>query len=233
MIRLDFIPGTICDERLWSRLTPLLGDQVACHYVPLHEARGRAQMQRIIADRSAPAANLVAFSLGAYLAIEHALAHPERVRSLVLIANSARGLSETEIQTRQRIVPMLERNAYTGMSRARLREVLHPSHLQDQSIVGIIQQMALDLGKEVLLAQFAASIERPNLMQRLGEITCPVLIVGAEADQLVDPAELREMHQRLPHSRLSMHADTGHMIPLEAPQALAFDLRDFFKLATP
>ena len=29
------------------------------------------------------------------------------------------------------------------------------------------QQMALDLGKEVLLAQFASSIDRPDLMDRL------------------------------------------------------------------
>src|SRR5438093_1493030 len=133
---------------MWSRLTPLLGAQVECRHVPLQEARDRAQMQRAIAEHSAPLANLVAFSLGAYLAIEHALAHPERVKSLVLIANSARGLSPNEIQTRQRIIPMLEKNAYIGMSRARLREVLHPSHLEDQSIVDIIQQMALDLGKQ-------------------------------------------------------------------------------------
>jgi pimeloyl-ACP methyl ester carboxylesterase len=231
--RLDFIPGTICDERLWSRLTPLLGDDVECRYVPLHQARDRAQMRQTIAEHSAPRANLVAFSLGAYLALEHVLAHPERVASLVLIASSARGLSDTEIQTRQRIVPMLQKNAYTGMSRARLREVLHPSHLEDQSIVGTIQQMALDLGKEVLLAQFAASIERPDLMERLAEISCPVLIVGADADNLVDPANLRDMQQRLQHSHLSMLAGTGHMIPLEAPQALAQDLHGFLNLATP
>ncbi|MFA9218736.1 MAG: alpha/beta fold hydrolase, partial [Sphingomonadaceae bacterium] len=105
MIRLDFIPGTICDQRLWSRLVPLLGDGVDCHYVPLDQASDRAGMHQLIADHSAPSTHLVAFSLGAYLAVEYALAHPQRVQSLVLIANSARGLSDTEIQTRLRIIP--------------------------------------------------------------------------------------------------------------------------------
>jgi len=227
MTRLDFIPGTLCDERMWSRLTPLLGDGFAFNYVPLHRAETRQQMHEVIAAHSAPAAHLVAFSLGAYLAIEYALLHPERVQSLVLIANSARGLSETEKQTRRRIIPMLKNSAYTGMTRMRLRELLHESHLADQSIIDTIQQMALDLGKDVLLAQFTASMERPDLMERLAEIKCPVLIVGAAGDQLVDPADLREMQRHLPDARLNIHDGTGHMIPLEAPQALAADILAF------
>ena len=228
MTRLDFIPGTLCDERTWSRLTPLLGDAFDFNYVPLHQARTRQQMQELIATHSAPAANLVAFSLGAYLAIEHAVAHPERVKSLVLIANSARGLKPEEVQARERIVAVLERNAYTGMSRQRLRELLHPSHLNDEAIVGPIQQMALDLGKEVLLTQFATTIDRPDLMERLAELKFPVLIVGAEEDNLVPPEDLRQMAARFPNASLRMLAgDTGHMIPLEAPQALAEHIREF------
>ncbi|WP_254441889.1 alpha/beta fold hydrolase [Duganella vulcania] len=212
---------------MWSRLTPLLGSGFAFNYVPLHQSQTRQQMHEVIAAHSAPAAHLVAFSLGAYLAIEYALLHPERVQSLVLIANSARGLSENEKQTRRRIIPMLKSSAYTGMTRMRLRELLHESHLGDQSIIDIIQQMALDLGKDVLLAQFTASMERPDLMERLAEIKCPVLIVGAAGDQLVDPADLREMQRHLPDARLNIHDGTGHMIPLEAPQALAADMLAF------
>ncbi|MQA18748.1 alpha/beta fold hydrolase [Rugamonas rivuli] len=227
MTQLDFIPGTLCDERMWSRLTPLLGDGFEFNHVPLHKAHTREQMQELIAAHSAPSAHLVAFSLGSYLAIEYALLHPERVQSLVLIANSARGLSETEKETRRRIIPILKNNAYTGMTRMRLRELLHETHLGDQSIIDTIQQMAVDLGKDVLLAQFTASMERPDLMERLAEIKCPVLIVGAEGDQLVDPADLREMARHLSDARLSIHDGTGHMIPLEVPQVLAADIKAF------
>lgn len=231
MTQLDFIPGTLCDERMWSRLTPLLGDGFEFNHVPLHKAHTRGQMQELIAAHSAPSAHLVAFSLGSYLAIEYALLHPQRVQSLVLIANSARGLSESEKETRRRIIPMLKNNAYTGMTRMRLRELLHEAHLGDQSIIDTIQQMAVDLGKDVLLAQFTASMERPDLMERLAEITCPVLIVGAEGDQLVDPADLREMARHLPDVRLHIHDGTGHMIPLEVPQVLAADILAFHAAA--
>ncbi len=224
--RLDCIPGTLCDERLWSRLAPALGDAFDLQHIPLHQAGTRPQMREMIASHSAQQAHLMGFSLGAYLALEHALAHPRRVKSLTLIANSAKGLLPAEVEARRRIVAMLERNAYAGITRQRLRELLHPSHLDDAAITGLIRQMGLDLGKDVLLAQFLTTIDRPDLMARLPELACPVLIVGAEDDKLVDPDDLRAMASRLPQATLHLLKDnTGHMIPLEAPDALADALR--------
>ncbi|MEG0885133.1 MAG: alpha/beta hydrolase [Janthinobacterium sp.] len=224
--RLDCIPGTLCDARLWSRLSPLLGDKADVRHIPLHLARTRAQMQALIASHSAPASHLLGFSLGAYLALEHALAHPQRVKSLTLIANSAQGLQPGEIATRQRVVAMLERNAYAGITRQRLRELLHPSHLDDMAITELIRHMGLDLGKDVLLAQFITTIDRPDLMARLPELDVPVLIVGAEDDKLVNPDDLRAMAERLPQATLHLlKGNTGHMIPLEAPGPLAGALR--------
>ncbi|OEZ85289.1 putative aminoacrylate hydrolase RutD [Janthinobacterium sp. HH104] len=231
-IRLDCIPGTLCDERLWSRLAPALGGAFDLRHVPLHEARTRTQMQALIASHSAQQAHLVGFSLGAYLALEYALAHPQRVQSLTLIANSAKGLLPAEIEARQRIVAMLERNAYAGITRQRLRELLHPAHLQDTGITGLIQQMGLDLGKDVLLAQFITTIDRPDLMARLPELDFPVLIVGAEDDKLVNPDDLRAMAARLPQATLHLlKENTGHMIPLEAPGPLAGAMRAHLEAA--
>jgi len=226
--RLDLVPGTLCDARMWSRLTPLLGAGFEFNYVPLYEAQDRPQMQQIMADHTAAPANIVAFSLGVYMALEFVLAHPERVKSLVLIAGSAQGLSEKEKELRLRTIPLLERTAYAGLSRMRLREILHPTHHEDQDAIDLIQQMALDLGKDVLITQFRASMDRPDVMDRLHEITCPVLLVGAREDKLVDPDILPEMHPRFPDARLRLYEGTGHMIPLEVPELLAADLKDFF-----
>lgn len=233
MQRLDLIPGTLCDARMWARLAPLM-EQFVLHHVPLHEARTRVQMQELISAESAPRSHLVGFSLGAYLALEHAVANPQRIASLVLIANSAKGLLPTEVLARQRIVAMLERNAYSGMTRQRLRELLHPYHVDDVSITSLIQQMAVDLGKEVLLAQFRATLEREDLMARLAMLDVPVLIIGAEGDQLVDAADLRAMAARLPNVQLMVldeHSEeaSGHMIPLEAPATLAAGLQAFYQ----
>lgn len=226
-MRLDLIPGTLCDERLWSRLLPLLPARFAPAFTPLFEARTRAQMQALIAAHTAPQADIVAFSMGAYLALEHALAHPERVRSLVLIAGSARGLGEEEQARRRRTMAVLEQHAYAGMTPGQLRGFVHPAHLGDPAITQVIHRMSLDLGKETMLAQFVASMERPDLMARLPELRCPVLVFGSEDDEKVDAADLRAMAAQVPQARLRMIRGSGHMIPLEAPRELAEALASF------
>lgn len=228
MTRLDLIPGTMCDQRLWGRLLPLLPADLEPSHVPLHKARTRAQMQALIAARTAPAAHIVAFSMGAYFALEHALAYPDRVASLVLIANSARGLRPEEKERRQRTMAVLEKHAFAGTTPSQLRSFVLPSHLQEPSIAGVIQQMSLDLGKETMLAQFAASMERADLMARLPELRCPLMIVGAEEDAMVRADDLRAMAQLAPGTRLEIVHGSGHMIPLEAPEQLAEALVGFY-----
>ena len=227
-LQLDLIPGTLCDERMWTSLERALGDGYLYNHLPLHRSRTRADMRELIATHSAPQSHLVGFSLGAYLALEHAVTYPERIASLTLIANSARGLPPDEIATRQRVIAMLERNSYAGITRQRLRELLHPSHLDDEAITGLIKQMALDLGKEVLIAQFAQTFDRPDLMERLHALPFPVLIVGSEGDQLVASGDLAAMAERLPRATLHLLQEpSGHMVPLEAPAELAHAMQDF------
>lgn len=228
-MRLDFVPGTLCDERMWARLLPLLGDRFACHHVPLPKAQTREQMLELIGAHSAPQANLVGFSLGAYLSVEYALAHPDRVRTLTIIGSAGKKLGEKEKATRERIIPQLEKNHYTGMTQMRLREIVAPEHLDDAAIVDVIQQMAVDLGKEVLLTQFRSTIARPDLMERVRELRCPVLILGSAQDKLVPADDVRELAANCPNAQLHLLAEgSGHMLPLEAPQFLATHMRTFY-----
>ncbi|MNT29178.1 hypothetical protein D3C72_1649080 [compost metagenome] len=49
----------------------------------------------------------------------------------------------------------------------------------------------------------------------------------ADADRLRGPDEAEELHQGIAGSALAQVADSGHMIPLEQPQALATVMMDW------
>jgi pimeloyl-ACP methyl ester carboxylesterase len=146
-----------------------------------------------------------------------------------LISSSARGLRVEEKERRQRSMAVLEKHAFAGTPASQLRSFVLPAHLDDPSIAGVIQQMSLDLGKETMLAQFAASMERPDLMARLQELRCPVMIVGSEDDAMVRAADLRAMAEQVPGAKLEIISGSGHMIPLEAPEQLRDALTGFYR----
>ena len=63
-------------------------------------------------------------------------------------------------------------------------------------------------------------MRRESDAHRLGEIKCETLIVCGEQDQLRSIEESAELKENIPNSCLCA-MNTGHMIPLEAPDALA------------
>lgn len=227
MSRIDFLPGMMCDERLWTKVVGNLNDRFDACFIPIEKAASREQMRAAIARHSGKPAHLVGFSMGGYLALEYTLAFPERVASLTLVGCSAKGLDPAERLQRRKLIGWLGAHAYNGMTQARLAKFVHPSKLQDPEVVAVIRAMERSLGKPTLLAQLRETAERPSLIDRLPELKCPVCLVAAAEDRMVPLADIEQMQRVIPDSKLHVLAATGHMVPLEAPLPLATLIKNF------
>ncbi|MBN3846132.1 alpha/beta hydrolase [Paraburkholderia sp. Ac-20342] len=223
-----FLPGTMCDERLWSRLLPELAPLVHPKFVSLSEVTDRESAKQTLLREIPSSSHIVAFSMGGYLALEHALANPHQVRSLVVVAASARGLNTQEKVRRQRMLEQLSTHPYAGISKPQLAAYLGPAGTGNPEIAATIVEMDRTLGGSVLQAQMRATMERPDLIPSLDSIDCPVLIVGSVNDRMVRVEDLQEMHTHLRDSRLQLLDGPGHMIPLESPDELAIQIRSFY-----
>lgn len=220
---LSFLPGTMCDQRLWLPVWQCLIPQFSCQYVATETERTREHMLGLIhsAASAVEPLHLVAFSMGGYLACEYALANPGRVASLVTVASSAFGLTDKEKADRVRSLPMLEKHEYRGMPPARLNQFVHPSRQRDPAVVDIIRAMDRDLGKDVLIAQLKETSTRVSLAPQLGELGMPVMLIGADSDPFVPVEAIERMAALIPGSKAAIAGSAGHMIPLEQPQWLA------------
>jgi 3-oxoadipate enol-lactonase len=69
-----------------------------------------------------------------------------------------------------------------------------------------------------------------DLRPQLGAIRCPVLVVGADEDNVFPPEHSQALAAALPGSRLEMVA-SGHSIVVEQPGRLVEILRPFLSLA--
>jgi len=83
------------------------------------------------------------------------------------------------------------------------------------------------LGREVFVRQ--SLIVRDADTSRLSGIGCPTLVVAAAEDQLRTPQEARELADGIPGARLATVPNSGHLIPLEQPQALVNALGVIFR----
>lgn len=226
---LTFLPGTMCDQRLWQPVWRALGPRFSCDYVPIESAPTRAGMLGLIhsAATAGDPLHLVAFSMGGYLALQYALDNPGRVASLITVGSSAFGLTPQEAAERVRALELLETHNYRGMPTSRLNQFVHPSHQSDPAVVDVIRAMDRDLGKPVLVDQLRDTSTRASLAPRLPELDIPVMLVGADSDPFVPWSAIETMAGLIPGARTVMAKQAGHMMPLEQPDWLAARIAEF------
>ena len=141
------------------------------------------------------------------------------MRALVLIATSTQADSANLRRRKVAIANAAPTVAFSGLSRTAVATSLHPKQRDNEAMIERVRAMGVRLGGDVFRRQ--SMLERPDDTARLGEIRCPTLVVAAAQDQLRSVDVVRELQQGIPGAMLEVIEESGHMIPIEAPQRLA------------
>lgn len=230
-----FIPGTMCNQQLWLPAWQLLRQQYPQDYqlIPL-VIPSSGNMDEVVSSLSDQVVDneaiLVGFSLGGYIASAIALKLENKLKHLLIVSNFPKNLPLTEIKQRKRTIDWINQRGYFGIPNKRIDDLLHPNIKQFnphcyQDIKQVIVAMDHELGVDVLLHQLCVSMHRPNLLALLTQLTLPVTFLVGDEDNLVDLASLRQELKSANNVLLKEVTKTGHMLPLESPQALATMLR--------
>ena len=86
-----------------------------------------------------------------------------------------------------------------------------------------VRAMGERLGREVFLRQ--SSLPRASDIDTLFLIRCPTLVIAARDDRLRSLDEALELKEGIPGAQGIIIERSGHMVPLEAPEALAGAIR--------
>ncbi|SHE88651.1 Pimeloyl-ACP methyl ester carboxylesterase [Microbulbifer donghaiensis] len=222
---LYLIPGTMCDERLWRYLWPMLEDRRPRH-LPIPPGENIAELvEGLLAQLPAAPVNLFGFSLGGYLAAALAVTHPERIARLFICANTLRALPESELRQRRQLLDWVARHGYSGISDRKIAAMLAPANRGRGEIADIMRSMDATLGERALVAQLRATSERADLADGLVDLAAPATFCFGEEDELVNRPWLENLQRRRPGLRVTQIPGAGHMLPLERPQALAAEIR--------
>ena len=171
---------------------------------------------------------LVGFSMGGMAAVDFALRYPGRLTQLGLLSTSAAReapIRRLEIATLARLIERVGPPHF--LPRAAGRAAFSTPY--QRSNPGDFRRWAETVAAmepRALVHALRAVAGREDLLNRLGEIRVPTLIVTGSADQVVAPRRSFEMRRRLPLSRLVRLEGAGHAAPVERAEEIAALLRD-------
>jgi 3-oxoadipate enol-lactonase len=175
-------------------------------------------------------AHIIGTSYGAEVGIAFALAHPEMTRSLALID----GVSETD--------PLLEATVRSWIETAKAspfafyRTIL-PWNYSSAYIAAHGEELAR---REAVVASFpkewfeafirlCEAFLEIDLSPRLGEISCPCLVMVGENDILKGEGFARILAEGIRGARLEAIPGAGHAAVIEAPEFIAKRLKAFYE----
>ncbi|MBX7165903.1 MAG: alpha/beta fold hydrolase [Pirellulales bacterium] len=170
------------------------------------------QLQRYLVEfvQVAPVC-LVASSMGAKIAVEFAVRHPEHVARMVLLCPS--GLS---VEERLPLVEGVRRND----PRSIVESVFYDARLVDAGLLDYYREKFSSRRWQRGVLRTVRGTMEHRVRELMPRVVPPTLVVIGEEDRIVDPRQTLEAASRLPHGRVQVLPRCGHAPQMELPHVI-------------
>jgi len=226
--------GVGLDGSMWASLTAQLATETVALDLPGHGAQAPLTAPTTLAEFAAHvearlpdgACHLVGFSLGSLVAQYIARFSPERVRSLTCVSSVCQRTPSETSAVLERLAQAREDFSAT-VDRSIARWYPADSFVEPALVAETRRVLDANDVDSFLYAYEIFATGDQLLAAELGNIIVPTLAITGELDPGSTPEMTHRLHAAVPQSRERIVAKTRHMLPVEAPEALAAELLEF------
>lgn len=220
-IPLVLLPGLLSNELLWEHQIKHLNDIAEIHVICAVQDSAQKMVEAILAQAS-PQFALAGHSMGGWLCLELMRAAPSRIKKLCLLNTTVRMDSNEKRNRRKEMIIQVQNGQIEAIS-----STLTELFVFNPLVKSQVKKMFLEVGQEVFINQESAMMARTECASVLPNITCPTLVIHGAKDRVFSLEEAQEMVDRIPNATLAVVEDSGHMSPMEMPQAITSILRSW------
>lgn len=224
-----FLPGLLCDGRLWrDQVAALAGTRCVVADLTHDDSLGAMAERSLRALPAEARLSVCGLSMGGYVAFEIMRRAPGRVARLALFDTSARPDTPEQTRRRRGLLSLSESGMFRGVTPRLLPQLLAPANLAGP-MGAEVMAMAERVGRPAFHRQQRAIMHRPDSRPDLAAIAVPTLVGVGEEDALTPPHLAEEMAAGIPGARLARIPGAGHLPPMEAPDAVIRLLREWLE----
>ncbi|GBD85381.1 2-hydroxy-6-oxo-6-(2'-aminophenyl)hexa-2, 4-dienoic acid hydrolase [bacterium BMS3Abin02] len=171
-------------------------------------------------------ADVVALSMGGYVALALWERHPHVIRSLSLLDTRSGEDSDEGREGRRLMAEQVADRGTGSLVDGLAGALLAP----DASVVARarLRGMIESTAPETVVAALEGMARRPDRTGLLATITVPTLVLVGQEDRLTPPTVAEAMAALIPDSTLVTIPGAGHLTPVEAPGQVGDALREFW-----
>lgn len=215
------VAGMFNDAEVWQdvaqALAPLADVRIALPVQDSIAAMAQAAWAQIDDLPAVAPVVLAGFSLGGYVAQEMLAAPRRSVAAAALVATSARPEAPEGLAVREKTMAALARDVGKVVDGL----VGFGTHEAAPALAQRLRAMMLRVGADTAIRQTRAIMGRTDHRAALAGLQLPVAVLCGRQDRITPPALSQELAALVPGAQLHLIDGSGHMLPLEQPQAVA------------
>ncbi|CAN5773915.1 alpha/beta fold hydrolase [soil metagenome] len=227
MIDVVFIPGFLCDERLFSDQIETLRAHPGVSSVmvaDISDATSVPAMAHAVLEQAPDSFVAIGLSLGAIVATDVISMASERVRAVALFDTNLAAPGERQLEQRRRWDDQVRRGQ---MATVVANELVGPLTIDPPAHRAVIEAMAARAGASTFLGQNHALLHRRDRRHDLRHLRVPVLVACGEADALCPPDVHRDLVALIPGAELAVVPAAGHLATIDQPAVTSSLLADW------
>lgn len=218
MTQLILLPGLASDDVMWRDQLAAIPAAWNTHVTTVHSRHMSVpDMAAALLAEHAGDLVLCGASMGGIVAMEAARQAPGRLRGLALLGTNARPETPEMRRLREAALVLFDEGRSAELLRANIALAFHADQAKEARLTQTYLDFVLAAGAQQLIQQNRAIMSRPDARSHLPELSCPVLVLCGDSDQLTPPECSEEIAALIPQARLVMIPRCGHMLTMEQP----------------